>query len=209
MFWFYLDINQEIINNYWNYTGINYKEYNTKNIELNIFSNDETNDDVSNYIINMLQSNENIKNYFNKINNIEPVSYTLMNPLPIFLFTNSQKQQFKSFLHSRLSNLNLNPFIQTKLEFKGQYRFNVDGFVTSLNYPIFNYNYYFKPGINVYNFGLYPKDIQQSGSLNFKFANNQFLHYELNLLNPVGTIYIITRSYNVLRIADGYACCAW
>jgi hypothetical protein len=206
--WFYLD--KKIIDNkdYWNYTGLSFNEYYINNITQNDYNNNYNNDDdVVSFIKSLLQSNQNIKNHYNKINGLELVDYINMDPLPINILNESQIEKLKIYLINR--PLNKNPFIQTKLQFNGHYRFIVDDIMSSLVYPLFNYNHYFKNGINVYNFGLYPNDVQHSGSLNFKLVNNIFLNCQLNLTNPNGSIYLITRSYNILRIASGFGACAW
>ena len=196
MMWFYLDNNIISKNDYWNYTGISYKEYNKDNPIFNDFN---INDDVYNYIMILLNRHQLILNHYNNNNLLTIKNINVLDTTDLI--------QLKNYLNNRpIIN---NPFINSELMFNGHSRFSVEGMssglITSLNY----YNDTFQNGLNIYNYCRYPKLNTHSGSLNFKFANNINFNYELGLDNIDGEINIIIRSYNVLRIASGIGCLSW
>jgi hypothetical protein len=199
--WFYLDNSVLHNKDYWNYMGFIFNDYDIDNI---LFNDYDIDDDVSDFIKNLLLSKQNLVNHYNGRLGL---SFIDMKPLPINILTSSQISQLKNFILER--NININPFIVSELQFNGHSRFIVQDILPSLVYPLQNYKYYFKYGINVYNFGLYPNDLQHSGACNFKFANNIYFKCNLKSETVNGTIFLITRTYNILRIASGFGCCAW
>jgi len=205
--WFYLDNNIIHEKNYWNYTGLTFHEYNYLYILANNFI---YNDDVRAFIISLLKGHENIRNYYNRKNNQPLISYTTMPILPIHILTPGEVYQIQSYIYNRSGNAN--PFINTKLNFNGHVRFNVDGLMSTVVTSLFTYNDFFPNGLNAYSFSRYPRSIQHTGALNFKFANNIHLDYNLGFTDnhtANGQINVVTRSYNVLRIASGIGCLSW
>ena len=201
MFWFYLDQSIKANNDYWNYTGIKYKEYYWNNVLMNDFDN---NDDVNDYI-NMLTKNQ--VNIINKYTN-NLISQDLNNNLS--LLKASELHSLACYLYGRTRNSN--PFISSQLVYNGHKRFNVDGIMSSLVTPLTYYRDTFPSGLNVYTFCRNPKSIKHSGSLNFKYATNINFDYSLEFKDNHrvnGEINIIICELNVLRIASGIGCVAW
>lgn len=204
--WFYLDnkmINQK---NYWNYSGISLKYYDTDNPMLNDFN---VNDDVRKYIQFLIYRHEQIQNIANIKNALPLVSYINQKNLNLNLLDSNDLTQLKQYLINRQQIIN--PFVNTELSFNGHMRFSIEGLLSGLVYGL---TYYRDagPGINLYNFARYPRSTAHSGSCNFKFANNINFNYQLKFLdhhNADGQINLIIRSHNVLRIASGIGSLTW
>ena len=203
MFWFYLDQSIKDTNNYWNYTGIKYKEYYWNDVLMNDYDN---NDDV-NQFINILSKNKANKiNWYAHKNNQS--SLDLNNNLSIL--DSNELYSLTCYLYGRTRNPN--PFTSSQLVYNGHKRFNVDGIMSNLVTPLTYYRDTFPSGLNVYTFCRYPKSIKHSGSLNFKYATNINFDYSLEFKDKHavnGEINIIICELNVLRIASGIGCVAW
>ena len=202
IFWFYINNNILKSKNYWNYTGINYKEYYSDDIFSNIYNN---NDDVTNFINNLTKNTINKINWYRK--NAGLSTLDLQNNL--FILNTDEIKSLKEYLYYRSKNKN--PFISSSLEFNGNMRFKVDGQMANSIIPIAYYNQIFPAGLNVYTFSRYPKEITHSGALNFKYAKNIYFKYLIDIgdNNPDGQINIIVNELNVLRIASGIGCLSW
>jgi hypothetical protein len=203
MFWFYLDQSIKDTHNYWNYTGIKYKEYYWNDVLMNDYDN---NDDV-NQFINILSKNKANKiNWYAHKNNQS--SLDLNNNLSIL--DSNELYALTCYLYGRTRNPN--PFTSSQLVYNGHKRFDVDGIMSSLVTPLTYYRDTFPSGLNVYTFCRYPKSIKHSGSLNFKYASNINFDYSLEFKDNHtvnGEINIIICELNVLRIASGIGCVAW
>ena len=84
MRWYYLDNQIKNNNNIWNYTGMDYKEYNFISPELNDFDQD---DDVRSFILYLLMPYEQKQNYYNTINSLPLISYITETNLNINIST--------------------------------------------------------------------------------------------------------------------------
>ena len=190
MIWFYLDNNIKYEKNYWNYTGITYKEYDYININNNIYNKD---DDVLKFIQTLLKP---YQKYY-KFNNIN-----------LSVLSSNDLNQIRSYIYYRQKNPN--PIISSELVFNGHKRFSIDGFLSGLVTSLKYYKDTLPSGINLYNFCREPKLNTHSGALNFKFASDIYLNYKIDpKINVNGEINLITRSHNVLRIASGIGCLSW
>lgn len=206
LLWFYLDSNILSSNSYWNYTGIEYKLYHPDNLFGNTYDAD---DDVTSLIKSMGQGRA---RHINGLAGSELVDLTNTSA-NLSLLTSGQLESLRNYIKTRRPFANSsNPFVSSELEFNGHKRFKVDGNFSNLVIPSAYYGDSLSPGLNVYNFCRYPKEITHSGALNFKFATNIRFNYELEFDDSHtadGEINFIVQTLNVLRIASGIGCLAW
>ena len=203
MFWFYLDQSIKDIHDYWNYTGIKYKEYYWNDVLMNDYDN---NDDVNNFINTLSKNNIDKINWYRNKNNKIPLNLNYN----LSVLDANQLYTLAYYLYGRTRNPN--PFISSQLIFNGHKRFDVDGIMSTLVTSLTYYRDTFPSGLNVYTFCRYPKLIKHSGSLNFKYATNINFDYSLKFKDnhsANGEINIIICELNVLRIASGIGCVAW
>jgi len=163
----------------------------------------------------MLQSNNNtLSNYSidtsnNYINNFMIEQRNKYKILDIDISDTAILYNLKPYertIYNNIKNEGINPFESISINFNGHDRVHeLPTDFTSIIYPYERYKKTFQPGLNVYPFCLYPEEGMSTGYCNFTYLNNQRLEYTLkpNIEFESGTLKVLARSYNILRIASG------
>jgi hypothetical protein len=168
--------------NYWNFTGQNKKIY-----------------DIDNFYNNIIESGDSLYDTIHHMLRMRGVTGTKL-ILPAL-----DKDQVLRVKQLMKNEAPINPFTLSTLYLDGHKRFSIDSKQSSI-IPFTDESCI--DGVNAFKFSLYPNAYQPSGHINMnKFINIEF-EYVLNT-GANGTIYIITASHSLFRIASGFGMVIW